>query len=101
MSQEQRELRRAAARAFMSSLDQLQDSLISEKSDPKHRVFSADRSPEAVLQERFGRAVREPLQQEPSLTVEIFEDAVADIEHFMQEHPPLSPDLQELPEFPA
>ncbi|MEB3292705.1 MAG: hypothetical protein VKJ24_06065 [Synechococcales bacterium] len=83
MSQEQRELRRAAARAFMNSLEQLQDSLGSEKPDGKSpRAIAAEPTPKRRTQKP-----KAPLEGEPAHIADALEEAVADIEHFMQKHP--------------
>lgn len=60
---EQQELRRAAARAFMESLDKLQETLSASEVEAKAQPTTAPAMPE-------------PLEE--------FEQAVADIERFMQ-----------------
>ncbi len=62
MNQHQRELRRAAAQAFMRSLDKLHETLGEPISDPEKTDFTPD----------------------------AFEQAVADIEQFMQTQPDAS-----------
>ncbi|MBW4420062.1 MAG: hypothetical protein KME13_12645 [Myxacorys californica WJT36-NPBG1] len=59
---EQQELRRAAAKAFMESLDKLQETLSESEAKTKAQATAAPARPE----------------------LEEFEQAVADIEQFMQ-----------------
>jgi hypothetical protein len=69
MDQQQQELRRAAAKAFMDSLNKLQATL-----------SDADELSETVTE-----TVEIPVPEEKSEVMDQWEEAVADIERFMQE----------------
>ncbi|MBD2461841.1 hypothetical protein H6G89_12360 [Oscillatoria sp. FACHB-1407] len=75
MNQSQQELRRAAAKAFMESLDQLGMSL----SSPEEEVSEAKPAPAS-----HAKTAPQKPPASASLTVEELEDAVADIEQFIQ-----------------
>ncbi|MBW4654215.1 MAG: hypothetical protein KME20_14435 [Kaiparowitsia implicata GSE-PSE-MK54-09C] len=73
MNQNQRDLRRAAAQAFMESLDQLETRLAADAS-------AAQASPQSPPPPR--PSTRPPQAAPPSIVQELAE-AVADIEHLM------------------
>lgn len=70
MSQQERELRRAAAQAFMESLDQLQQTLEPSESPPKPAYSSQ-------------RTVKSPSIW--AFDLNSFEDAIADIDQFIEQ----------------
>ncbi len=70
MNQRQRELRRAAARAFMESLDQLHDTLQSPETQPAHPDSPQPKGLKAT--------------PPPQFDLSTFEQAVADIEAFIE-----------------
>ena len=80
MDQRQRELRHAAAQAFMESLDQLQGTLQATDPRPLKSELGSGSSP-ANSPTRFREA--------PSARLDpvAFEQAAADIEQFIQSHP--------------
>lgn len=76
MNQSQQELRRAASKAFMESLDQLGMSLNSEAEEASEAKTAPVPEPQASVK-------KTPAAQ--AMSVEELEDAVADIEQFIQE----------------
>lgn len=83
MDQHQRELRRAAAQAFIESLDQLQETLC--PSDDETAALSEDDIPTVI------EFMELPLPEEDEIA---FEQALADIDRFMrsqQNEPPIQP----------
>ena len=76
MDQNQRELRRAAAKAFQASLEQLGQSFQpgQDKTDETHSTESPTPP----------RAPQPPPTQDAAIDVKALEEAAADIEQFMQ-----------------
>jgi hypothetical protein len=77
MDQQQRELRRAAANAFIESLEQLQATLQSADSSP------VQPAPSATSSKSERRA--DTGSEEQSFDLSSFEQAAEDIEHFIQQ----------------
>ncbi len=73
MDLQQQDVRRAAARAFIESLDKLQETLCSEAGQ------AAPPAPEAVE-----AVIDKPSEAPIVITLDTLEQAVADIEQFMQ-----------------
>jgi hypothetical protein len=76
MDLHQRELRRAAAEAFIESLDKLQETLCSAENQPNPPA------PEAIAQPPA--KAPEPSKPPIEINLDTLEQAVADIEQFMQ-----------------
>lgn len=74
MNPSQQELRRAAAKAFMESLDQLGTSLTSAE-EPLEPTSATQKT----------TAETEAIANSKTISVEALEEAVADIEQFIQE----------------
>jgi hypothetical protein len=74
MDQQQRKLRQAAAREFMESLEQLEQTLLSSQDKPSPGAASAARS-------NPGKSDRDSTIFSP----EALEEAAADLEQFMDE----------------
>lgn len=74
MDRSQQDMRRAAARAFMESLDQLQDVLGPEES---HKPSPTPPAPQ--------KRPSPPKATSPQIDLDAWDQAVADIEAFMQE----------------
>ncbi len=73
MGQPQHEIRRAAAEAFKQSLDQLQQTL---------------ESPQELSKSTFSRpepATQPPSEHPATFDLEVWEEAIADIEQFIQQ----------------
>lgn len=84
MDQHQRELRRASAKAFLESLDQLNETLHAPAPTPKPipaRPTPAPSSPKKTKPRQF--------------TLAELEDALADIEQFMENKNPKPPESTE------
>lgn len=81
MYQSQEELRRAAAKAFMESLDQLESSLTTD--DSSVPAMSPTATPHIVPANKPTPSIKKRDVQ--PISVEALEEAVADIEQFMQE----------------
>lgn len=73
MDLQQQDARRAAARAFIESLDKLQETLCFEAGQP---ALPASKVVEVVIDK--------PSEVPVALTLDTLEQAVADIEQFMQ-----------------
>ncbi len=73
MESNQHDMRRAAAEAFIESLDQLQETLIAEGSPVAHAVGNAPVS-----------KIARPQPQSPAFDLASLEQAVEDIEQFIQ-----------------
>ena len=87
MDQNQRELRRAAAKAFQESLDQLGQSFQpgQVKADETHSAAPATQHPPVVQHPPAKEPAIEPETPDPgALDFEALEAAAADIEQFMQ-----------------
>ncbi|MEB3338339.1 MAG: hypothetical protein VKJ46_12810 [Leptolyngbyaceae bacterium] len=100
MDQHQRELRHAAAQAFLESLDKLQETLNSadqppEDPKPKPSPESANRSHAPNHTTRtLSPLPKRDRASSVAFDLAALEDAVADIERYMQSHPQ-SPEIQE------
>lgn len=81
MYQSQEELRRAAAKAFMESLDQLESSLTAD--DSSAPIMPSAGTPHVAPANQPTPSVKKTDVQ--PISVEALEEAVADIEQFMQE----------------
>jgi hypothetical protein len=80
MEQQQQELRRAAAHAFMTSLEQLEETF-----ELVEVVY--DQQPNLDIGEngaRNGNLYSVSMESPSSLNMHVFEDAIADIEQFIQ-----------------
>lgn len=70
---QQQEARRAAAQAFFESLEHLQQSLESADNAPQEPTTSANHPPES------------PGSEATAISMNAWEEAIADIDQFMQE----------------